>query len=74
MPAGMTEKTIAMCEKFGLPTTHQPWNVDELYVALTHDKKHVARPSNSSSSPIGTGDHPSNSNGRNARISTSIVF
>ncbi|MGU7860245.1 3-dehydroquinate synthase [Streptococcus suis] len=39
MPAGMTEKIIAMCEKFGLPTTHQPWNVDELYAALTHDKK-----------------------------------
>ncbi|MGQ7693812.1 3-dehydroquinate synthase, partial [Streptococcus suis] len=32
-------KIIAMCEKFGLPTTHQPWNVDELYAALTHDKK-----------------------------------
>lgn len=39
MPAGMTEKIIAMCEKFGLPTTHQPWNVDELYAALSHDKK-----------------------------------
>ncbi|WP_313468154.1 3-dehydroquinate synthase [Streptococcus parasuis] len=39
MPAGITEKIIAMCEKFGLPTAHQPWNSEELYTALTHDKK-----------------------------------
>ncbi len=39
MPAGITEKIIAMCEKFGLPTAHQPWNKEELYTALSHDKK-----------------------------------
>ncbi|HEL1583340.1 TPA: 3-dehydroquinate synthase [Streptococcus suis] len=39
MPTGITDKIVAMCEKFGLPTTHQPWNKDELYTALTHDKK-----------------------------------
>lgn len=39
MPSGITEQIIDMCKKFGLPTSHQPWNPDELYAALTHDKK-----------------------------------
>lgn len=39
MPAGMTEQISAMCAKYGLPTDHDPWKIDELYAALTHDKK-----------------------------------
>jgi len=39
MPAGITDQIVAMCQKFGLPTSHQPWKADELYEALTHDKK-----------------------------------
>ena len=39
MPAGMTQQILDMCAKFGLPTEHEPWTVDDLYVALTHDKK-----------------------------------
>ncbi|WP_161980016.1 3-dehydroquinate synthase [Streptococcus sp. S784/96/1] len=39
MPAGMTDKIISMCAKFGLPTDHKPWLVNDLYAALTHDKK-----------------------------------
>ncbi|MBM7636774.1 3-dehydroquinate synthase [Streptococcus saliviloxodontae] len=39
MPKGITEQIIAMCDKFGLPVDHEPWKVDELYTALTHDKK-----------------------------------
>lgn len=39
MLAGITEQIITMCEKFGLPTSHEPWNTDDLYMALTHDKK-----------------------------------
>lgn len=39
MPAGLTDKIIGMCAKFGLPTDHEPWKVDELYEALSHDKK-----------------------------------
>lgn len=39
MPVGMTDKIISMCAKFGLPTDHKPWQIDDLYAALTHDKK-----------------------------------
>lgn len=39
MPAGITDQIMAMCQKFGLPTSHQPWNSEELYSALTRDKK-----------------------------------
>lgn len=39
MPAGMTDNIMAMCDKFGLPTDYEPWKVDDLYTALTHDKK-----------------------------------
>ncbi|MGY3729469.1 3-dehydroquinate synthase [Lactococcus termiticola] len=39
MPAGFTEKIKATCEKFGLPTSFEPWNEEELYAALSHDKK-----------------------------------
>ncbi len=55
MPAGMTAKIIAMCEKFGLPTTHQPWNVDELYASLTHDKNTWQDHQTCHRSSIGTG-------------------
>ncbi|MGT2802525.1 3-dehydroquinate synthase [Streptococcus henryi] len=39
MPAGITDQIEAMCAKYGLPTAHEPWHVDDLYAALTHDKK-----------------------------------
>ena len=39
MPAGLTDKIIAMCHKFGLPTAYEPWESDKLYAALTKDKK-----------------------------------
>lgn len=39
MPAGITNQIITMCSKFGLPISHEPWKSDELYAALTHDKK-----------------------------------
>ena len=39
MPQGITEDIRLMCEKFGLPTSHEPWDVETLYTALTHDKK-----------------------------------
>ncbi|MGT2906583.1 3-dehydroquinate synthase [Streptococcus dentiloxodontae] len=39
MPAGITEQIEAMCAKFGLPIAHEPWKVNDLYAALTHDKK-----------------------------------
>ncbi|MFV8214533.1 3-dehydroquinate synthase, partial [Streptococcus pluranimalium] len=39
MSAGITDLIIAMCQKFGLPTSHQPWNSEGLYAALTRDKK-----------------------------------
>lgn len=39
MPAGLTEAIIAICQKFGLPVDHEPWPVEDLYQALTHDKK-----------------------------------
>ncbi|MDQ0223281.1 3-dehydroquinate synthase [Streptococcus moroccensis] len=39
MPAGITEKIIAMCAKFGLPIDHEPWDPEALYNALVHDKK-----------------------------------
>ena len=39
MPAGITENIIHMCQKFGLPVDHEPWDENALYQALTHDKK-----------------------------------
>ncbi|MGC4441150.1 3-dehydroquinate synthase, partial [Streptococcus suis] len=36
MPQGITEDIRLMCEKFGLPTSHEPWDVETLYTALTH--------------------------------------
>ncbi|MGT2928660.1 3-dehydroquinate synthase [Streptococcus dentasini] len=39
MPAGITQQIADMCIKFGLPIDHEPWEVEELYTALTHDKK-----------------------------------
>ncbi|MBP2621761.1 3-dehydroquinate synthase [Streptococcus panodentis] len=44
MPAGITDEIAAMCRKFGLPVEHEPWDVDRLHEALSHDKK--ARGSN----------------------------
>ena len=37
--AGLTDQILAMCQKFGLPTSYEPWEADKLYEALTHDKK-----------------------------------
>lgn len=37
--AGITQAICDMCVKFGLPIDHKPWNPDQLYRALTHDKK-----------------------------------
>lgn len=39
MPAGMTKMIEDMCQKFGLPTSYEPWDKEKLYEALTHDKK-----------------------------------
>lgn len=39
MPQGVTEKIEAMCSKFGLPTSYEPWNAEPMYQALKHDKK-----------------------------------
>lgn len=39
MPQGITQQIIDMCHKFSLPTSHSPWKADELYTALTLDKK-----------------------------------
>lgn len=39
MPQGITAKIKAMCRKFGLPVSYEPWNVEDLYEALLHDKK-----------------------------------
>lgn len=39
MLTGITEKIRDMCAKFGLPVEHKPWKPEELYEALTHDKK-----------------------------------
>ncbi|MEX2785214.1 3-dehydroquinate synthase [Streptococcus sp. H49] len=39
MPAGIADDIAAMCQKFGLPTVYQPWDVNKLYDALRHDKK-----------------------------------
>lgn len=39
MPEGITSEIEKMCLKFGLPTTYEPWNKEELFAALTHDKK-----------------------------------
>ena len=39
MPQGITRQIAEMCAKFGLPVDYEPWRVEELYTALTHDKK-----------------------------------
>ena len=39
MPQGVTRQIAEMCAKFGLPVDYEPWRVEELYTALTHDKK-----------------------------------
>ena len=39
MPQGITDQIKDMCQKFGLPTDYQPWQADQLYQALVHDKK-----------------------------------
>ena len=39
MPKGITRQIAEMCVKFGLPVDYEPWRVEELYTALTHDKK-----------------------------------
>ncbi|MGT2712608.1 3-dehydroquinate synthase [Streptococcus oriscaviae] len=39
MSAGLTDQIIAMCSKFGLPTDYEPWETEQLYTALTRDKK-----------------------------------
>ena len=36
---GITRQIAEMCVKFGLPVDYEPWRVEELYTALTHDKK-----------------------------------
>lgn len=38
-PKGTTEELRKMSKKFGLPTSHDPWDAEALYHALTHDKK-----------------------------------
>ncbi|MDR1567219.1 MAG: 3-dehydroquinate synthase [Streptococcaceae bacterium] len=38
-PKGVTAQLIELLEKFHLPITHTPWEVDRLYNALSHDKK-----------------------------------
>lgn len=39
MPRGLTEEISKMCQKFGLPIRHDPWDEKALYQALVHDKK-----------------------------------
>lgn len=39
MPEGITVSIEQMCQKFGLPIAYEPWNEEELYQALIHDKK-----------------------------------
>lgn len=39
MPEGITLQIQQMVQKFGLPTTYEPWDETALYAALTHDKK-----------------------------------
>ena len=34
---GTTEQLVALLQKFELPISHQPWDEDTLYQALTHD-------------------------------------
>ncbi|MGM0124265.1 3-dehydroquinate synthase [Enterococcus sp. AZ194] len=36
---GTTDKLKQMIHKFGLPTSHLPWQEETLYHAITHDKK-----------------------------------
>jgi 3-dehydroquinate synthase len=38
-PNGTTDALIKMLQKYNLPIAHEPWEVDKLYSALTHDKK-----------------------------------
>ncbi|EHI73335.1 3-dehydroquinate synthase [Streptococcus tangpeifui] len=39
MLQGISQEIANMCTKFGLPTDFEPWDVDKLYQALSHDKK-----------------------------------
>ena len=39
MPAGITAALGQMLAKFGLPLTSEVWSEEDLYTALTHDKK-----------------------------------
>lgn len=39
MPQGITQKIEAMCLKFDLPVSFDPWPVDDLLAILAHDKK-----------------------------------
>ncbi|MDT2837567.1 3-dehydroquinate synthase [Enterococcus durans] len=39
MPEGITAQIIAMNQKYHLPTAYTPWQEDELFQAITHDKK-----------------------------------
>ncbi|WP_086313100.1 3-dehydroquinate synthase [Enterococcus sp. 7F3_DIV0205] len=38
-PVGTTEQLNKMIQKFNLPTTSDQWDHEQLYTALTHDKK-----------------------------------
>lgn len=39
MPQGITEEIRQMVVKYGLPDHYEPWDEEQLYAALTHDKK-----------------------------------
>ena len=38
-PAGITNKIMAMNQKYQLPIEYQPWDAEKFYSAITHDKK-----------------------------------
>ncbi|MGP5428046.1 3-dehydroquinate synthase [Enterococcus malodoratus] len=38
-PAGITNKIMAMNQKYQLPIEYQPWDTEKFYSAITHDKK-----------------------------------
>ncbi|EFQ57677.1 3-dehydroquinate synthase [Streptococcus downei F0415] len=39
MPQGLSQDIADICAKFSLPTDFEPWDLDKLYQALSHDKK-----------------------------------
>ncbi|AWN18739.1 3-dehydroquinate synthase [Streptococcus sobrinus] len=39
MPAGLSQEIADICAKFSLPTDFEPWDVEKLHAALSHDKK-----------------------------------